>query len=96
MRTRTPAAEPERPSVSSELDRYLALGLAPEDTCPVAFWASRRVEFPQLATCARNLQAVTASSAPSERIFSVSGRMFSPLRTRMRDDLLEALMHTKC
>ena len=93
---RPPPGQPERPTLSHELERYLAQGLEPDECDPVIFWDSRRNAFPQLEVCARNLQGITASSAPSERIFSMSGRMCSPLRSRMSDDLFEALMHAKC
>ena len=73
-RRKGPAADldAERPSVDIELRRYLAQDIEPDEICPVAFWASRRAGFPHLAVCVRNLQSITASSAPPANAFLAS------------------------
>ncbi|XP_043218614.1 E3 SUMO-protein ligase ZBED1-like isoform X1 [Amphibalanus amphitrite] len=83
-------------AVEAELARYLSEEPQPMVSDPLKYWAGRKAVFPQLEAAARTHLAITASSGPSERIFSVSGKLFSPARTRLRADIVEGLMHLKC
>ena len=83
-------------AVEAELARYLSEEPQPMFADPLKYWAGRKAVFPQLEAAARTHLAITASSGPSERVFSVSGKLFSPARARMRADIVEGLMHVKC
>lgn len=48
--------------------------------------------FVSFAKSARMLLSIPAGSAPSERVFSVAGRVYSKLRTSLSDELLEMLV----
>jgi hypothetical protein len=70
-------------------DNLSALALSPHPTDkedfvvpdPLLWWKERESQFPQLSRLARRFLATPASSAPSERTFSASGRIISSLRT---------------
>jgi len=58
----------------------------------LSFWKSKVEEFPGLSTLARCIFCIPASSASSERAFSVSGRVFEQRRTRMGSQTLDAIL----
>ena len=58
---------------SSEVTKYLAEQTPEETDNPLQFWKTAEASFPALATLARKYLALTASSAPVERVFSISG-----------------------
>ena len=93
--SRSPVAGP-RVNLELELAQYLAEGPAGDDDDPVAYWAAANGRYPQLYTAALNHLGITASSGPSERVFSVSGKLMTPSRSRLDDDIIEALMLVKC
>lgn len=58
----------------------------------ITFWKSRVDEFPGLSTLARCILCIPASSASSERAFSISGRVFEERRTRLASDTLDSIL----
>ena len=71
--------DPGDNSVESELTQYINTFVAPQ-TCPdvLQWWKSNSSKYPGLAKIARNTLCVMATSAASERNFSV----VSSMRTR--------------
>ncbi|KAF0298396.1 hypothetical protein FJT64_004263 [Amphibalanus amphitrite] len=61
----------------AEEARYLSEEQQPMVADPLKYWAGRKAVFPQLEAAAMTHVAITASPGPSERIFSVSGNLFS-------------------
>ena len=61
----------------------------------LAYWSEQKVKKPLLRHCACHYLAIPASSAPSERLFSVAGRFFTPSRSRLSPEVFEALMAVK-
>ena len=59
---------------------------------PLAWWADHQQTFPVLASVARRLLAIPASSAPTERVFSKLARINSKERCKMKPDLADALL----
>jgi hypothetical protein len=57
--------------------------LRPNVSCPLNFWKSNELNFPELAILARQYLSIQASSAACERIFSLSGHIFSIKRRRL-------------
>lgn len=52
-------------------------------TDPVRYWWAKRDLYPKLSRMALDLLSIPPMSAECERLFSVSGQMVSPLRTRL-------------
>ncbi len=54
-----------------------------------------QIEFPKLSKIAKDVLAVTATSVPSEEIFSSSGDLISKKRNRLGHDVIESIMCLK-
>lgn len=61
----------------------------------LSFWKTNEERWPALATLAKRLFSVPATSANVERMFSVSGHIFSSKRGRIKNSLFESLVFTK-
>ena len=46
---------------------------------PSKFWKDNQKEYLALAQMAKDILSMPASSAPVERLFSIAGRVFTPL-----------------
>ena len=62
---------------------------------PLEWWISNRARFPNLAFLARQFLSIQATSAPSERVFSMGGRMVSKLRTCLLPENVEHLIFAR-
>ena len=60
--------------------------------CTKSFWRNARLLMPELTMVAQYALAHTASSASSERAFSLAGLLLRDKRTSMKPDLLHAQM----
>lgn len=79
---------------SSELDAYwLKPPLARTDNFDILeWWKANSVEYPILASMARDVLAVLASTVASESAFSTGRRVISDFRSRLTPDTAEALI----
>ncbi len=59
---------------------------------PLAWWKSHKETFPILSHLARKILCIPATSAPSERVFSVAGLTISKLRTRLDSENASCLI----
>jgi hypothetical protein len=77
---------PLRAGSATEVDRWFAEPLLNRKASPEeqqAYMQSKVYDFPIITQMARDFQAIPASSAPSERIFSQAGNLVSKKRTRI-------------
>ena len=82
--TEAPISTPDDYSVARELGSYWAErndGLAPH-----IWWHENRRKYPILANVARRNMAVRATSAESERDFSIAGQVASKMRLRLKGE----------
>ena len=56
------------------------------------WWAENDIKFPALSVMALQYLGVPATSASSERLFSLAGRAFDDQRQSMKEEMLEMLM----
>ena len=56
------------------------------------YWASKQYEYPVLAAIAKDHLAVPATSADSERVFSVGGDIVTKKRNRLAPSTLRYLI----
>ncbi|XP_076809605.1 uncharacterized protein LOC143452491 [Clavelina lepadiformis] len=79
---------------SDEVERCFAAERENMD-CDVLSYAKRENRFPHLKAAARELLSITATSAPSEKVFSHAGELYSGVQKfviltlmRMNSDLI--------
>lgn len=85
-----PDASPEQ-RVTMEINLYLSLQPLNADDDPLEWWNSNKNQFPLLANVAKKFLCIPATSVPSERAFSTSGYILSPLRSRLTVDRVNML-----
>jgi hypothetical protein len=88
------ACAAKRPRVH-DYDRYANLPHDPNIKSALGWWRGNQVSFPDLAKMARNTLTVPASGCSVERMFSVSGRIATWQRSRLRDITISDLMMYK-
>jgi hypothetical protein len=79
----------------SELDEFSREDGIAMNKCPLEWWAARSSRYPVLAEMARVHLAVPASSAPSERVFSVASLVLTDKRRRLDESRVARLMFLK-
>ena len=78
--------------VQDEVEGYFKQQQSPRETSPLEFWKINKCRFPVLACLARNYLAITATSTPAERVFSVAGLVVSRLRASLTPEHLDMLV----
>ena len=71
---------------ATEVDRWFAEPLLNRKASPEeqqAYMQSKVYDFPIITQMARDFQAIPATSAPSERIFSQAGNLVSKIKARI-------------
>lgn len=58
----------------------------------LSFWRSKEHEFPTISKLAKKILGIPASSAPSERLFSLLKRESDPMRSSMDHETLSSLV----
>lgn len=66
-----------------ELKLYLSEPLSDSSTRPIQFWNLRKEVFPSLSKIALKYLTITATSVPSERLFSTCGDILTDDRNRL-------------
>ena len=79
----------------NEIKGYLVMAQIQSDQDPLKWWDVNKSQFPILAQLARKYLSIQATSGASERVFSDAGLIMSAKRTRMKEDLFEALIFLK-
>ena len=83
-------------NTDGDIDRYLATSCDEMTTNPATYWSENTRNYPSLEPVARRLLSVPSSSAPVERLFSIAGRVFTPIRCQIKDRRFEQLMFIRC
>jgi len=77
---------------NAALKKYLNENLLLITGDPLLWWKEKENEYPVLSRIARKFLGITATSAPSERIFSKAGFIMNERRLAMKDELLDELI----
>jgi len=75
---------------------YLTEKCWPIKSEPLDFWKNNGTKYPYLSKLAKRFLGAPPSSAPSERLFSVAGRIYTERRNRLDGKRAEGLMFLKC
>ena len=78
-----------------EMREVRADGTEGDHTNPLLWWHKNSLAYPLLSKLAKKLLCIPATSAPSERVFSVAGRTITKLRSRLRPDNAACLVFLK-
>ena len=89
--TKTNTPEDESDPLETELHNYISARYDSSLPWDPKWWRAHEARFPHVALLARCLQAIPATSATSERFFSVAGIVITPLRNRLAADRIEKL-----
>ena len=77
-------------SVDDEIINYLNMNIkVSENSCPLAFYKNNFCKFPVLSKVVKMLFSITASSTPSEELFSSAGEIITKRRNRLKPGLGE-------
>ena len=76
---------------SVELNSYVSVPKLDFEEDPLAWWKVQASSYPILAQLAQKYLCVCATSSPSERLFSASGNIVSPLRATLNPDKVNML-----
>jgi hypothetical protein len=83
--------------VRHEVNLYVEeLDTIPMDTNPLSWWKYNSKRFPKVAIVARKWLAVSATSTPSERVFSICGIVNDSKRSRTLATGVEDQVFTHC
>jgi hypothetical protein len=85
----------ENDDLESSIDEYIRAIKSTGFTCTLIFWKNNHLKFPELANLAKKYLGVPASSASAERMFSISGHIFSSKRRRMGAKIFSELVYLK-
>jgi hypothetical protein len=77
------------------IDKYASLIANSNYEDPLLFWKNNEYSFPLLAPLAKRFLGVPASSASVERMFNISGHIFTSKRRRTSVYLYENLVFLK-
>ena len=70
---------------------YKALRVPAARTSTLLYWKEQATDYPILATVARRLFSISASSAQSKRAFSAVGRTVTDSRSQLAASKVEAI-----
>ena len=78
--------------VQGEIDNYLRLPHLDEEANPLEWWKLNSEQFEILAKLARKYLVICATSCASERLFSTSGKIVTPLRSNLKPENVDKLV----
>lgn len=77
--------------IKAEIRLYMSSPHISPDSDPLVWWKMHDAEMPLLSNVARKYLCISATSVPSERVFSSSGYILSPYRSRLSPENVNVL-----
>lgn len=78
--------------VKLELENYMRMPICPMNRSPFTWWKENCKQLPMMASLAKNLLVIQASSVSSERVFSTAGDVASSKRSCLSPDSVDKLV----
>ena len=78
--------------MQKELENYLRLPHLDEESNPLECWKLNCYQFEIMTKLARKYLAICATSCASERLFSTSGKIVTPLRSNLKPEIVDRLV----
>lgn len=82
-------------AVQDEVNEYLDLAPIGLNSNPLVWWELHSTKFPILSELSRIYLAMSATSTPSERLFSEAGNLLTTKRTRILPELFKRMIFLK-
>ena len=79
-------------SIPVEVQRYFADPPVLRSDDPLQWWCKNESRFPHVAKLARTYLAVSATSTPSERVFSATGNIVTKKRAALSPENVNAFI----
>nr|XP_039264328.1 E3 SUMO-protein ligase ZBED1-like [Styela clava] len=90
------SADTEVPVVANEVNKFFSSKVLSECSNPLTWWKDQNANYPNLSKLVGKYMCVTATSTPSERLFSAAGNTATELRSSLTGSHVEALVFLKC
>ncbi|XP_076819504.1 zinc finger BED domain-containing protein 4-like [Clavelina lepadiformis] len=95
--TLTEGLKKKRPRNSiNEVDSYFGVETMHFNEDPLMYWKKKSQELPTLATLDKDYLGLTATSAPSERIFPIADNFYTARRNLLGPETFRSLVFMKC
>ena len=94
QKARTQFGQP-RNKIRLEMDRYESFSIPGKDVNILQWWKSHEAVLPLLASLAKRILTIPASSSKSERVFSTGGNIVTAKRNRLSPKNVESLIVIK-
>ena len=91
-KTPAPSSLSKADRIRTELATYLLISEISEDADPLQWWKKHEENFPRICKLARKYLSIPATSAPSERLFSVGGGVVTCHRASLKPDAVDRLV----
>ena len=82
-------------SCSSELNRYMQIQQISTNRDPLQWWSQNAFKFPILGVMARRYLCIPATSAPSERLWSIASLLITKTRSQIDGHLVANMIFLK-
>ncbi len=77
---------------NEEIDKYIQIPQENTEMDPIEWWKTHESSFPCLSKFALDILCITATSVPSEQIFSKAGIIITKRRSRLSDNSIRSVM----
>ena len=81
--------------VQGEYEKYFSLPTANRQTDPFIWWNHKKNEFPIMSILAKKYLCISATSVPSERLFSDVGNLITPSRNKLSPNIVSKIVFLK-
>ena len=85
----------EEQEVQGKYEKYFSLPTANWKTDPFVWWNSKKNEFPIMSVLAKKYLCISATSVPSERLFSDVGNLITPSRNKLSPNTVSKIVFLK-